>query len=234
MKVNPAWYTAITTGNLEQLKQSLPISDINQKYPTEKKTRYITPLILACRFYNKGENRLPIVEWLIDNGADVNLRDSMEYTPLHEACDPCENFISRPALIQLLLSRPEIVIDPTVYSADEGTRNTPLNWILSRSSTLSWTELKNWVTCVTILICKGARIDLVETQVPEWVNDLVLCRKNCKKAALLMVGIRRFQRSEVMRVNGKDVACLIAKHVLSTQIHPAWKHRGDQHPKPKE
>lgn len=102
---------------------------------------------------------------------------------------------------------------------------TPLQRLLSRSSTLPSEIFDNWMTSVTLLICKGARIDLVQSKVPEWVSDLISSRKNCKKAALLLLGMKRFRLSEVMRINGKDAVCLIAKHVVSTQIHPAWRYQ---------
>ncbi|XP_023723518.1 ankyrin repeat and SOCS box protein 3 isoform X3 [Cryptotermes secundus] len=53
-----------------------------QQYVNQRTMEGETPLLLACKFQDSTE----LVQMLLDCGADVNLGDNENHTPLHEAC----------------------------------------------------------------------------------------------------------------------------------------------------
>ena len=70
-----------------------------------------TPLLVACEYGHKN-----IVEYLLDNGCEINFRGTIKYTPLHRACSNGYRDI-----VQLLLSK------GANYNAKNNSNNTPLD-----------------------------------------------------------------------------------------------------------
>ena len=70
-----------------------------------------TPLLVACQYGHKT-----IVEYLLDNGCEINFRDENKWTPLHWACKNGHRDI-----VQLLLSK------GADYNAKSANGDTPLD-----------------------------------------------------------------------------------------------------------
>ncbi len=71
-------------------------------------------------------------------------------------------------------------------------------------------------TKIKILIAAGANIEGLD-DIPPWVSDYADAMKRCKLAAAVVVGIRRFGRSDVLQTQPRDVVGLIARAVLETK-----------------
>lgn len=112
--------------------------------------------------YACSKNHLKIVELLIDNGAQLNVRDKYGHTPLHRAAS-----LGHEKIVHLLLCQPTINID---VQDNEG--NTPLHLACEDGSN----------SVAISLVKKGANLTIQNQQekTPLELTEDVQLRKELK------------------------------------------------------
>ncbi len=73
------------------------------------------------------------------------------------------------------------------------------------------------------LLDHGAKLSRVTTSVPGWVRPFVEARERCRYAAVLLLGIRIFGHSAVLRSNNRNAIEELARAVWQTRLDPAWE-----------
>lgn len=73
-------------GNLEAMLILTKSDKINLSDPLKKTFHYdhLSPLQIACREYGE-HNNLEFIKFLLENNADVNVRNNLHWTSLHKA-----------------------------------------------------------------------------------------------------------------------------------------------------
>jgi len=164
-----------------------------------------------------------IQELVRDCGADVNyFVDSFSpATPLHYACSQAacaddDNLLGYLAIAETLLEG-GANIDPI------GIYETPLARAMGDYFT---PHTRSRAACVEFLLNRRANLNRAKAcskyGFPQWVKDLVQRRENARKATILVLGSRRFQRSTVLASNNMDVIRLIGKEIWRSRYDPAW------------
>jgi len=126
-------HKAANKGDIETVKQYLDAGmDVNAKYKGR------TLLHAAA-----GRGREVIVELLIDNGANVNVKDALAATPLHEAANIGDN-----ELVELLIAKGADVNANDIYGS------TPLHKAAHRGRK----------AVVTLFISKGADVNAINRE----------------------------------------------------------------------
>ncbi len=209
----PAWVAFCMGGHLQSLQRRIMPQNVN----TER-WDHDAPLTTAARF-----GQAKAVEWLLQIGADAKHHGS---AALRCAADK-GHFNIMAMLLQhgadvnvvmlhsvhdvatvRLLVRAGISIDAPVY------------WSIQTTSLCY--ALRHYSEDVArALIDCGAKLDLVQSPIPDWVPAFVAARKSCRYAALLLMGIRK--RSAVLSSNNRDAIKLVASAVWQTRMDPGWE-----------
>ncbi len=156
----------------------------------------VTPLYMACRV-----GHADAVKWLLQQGADPNRYFAL--SPLHVACnDEC---------VRLLLAAGANPNATTKYGG-----HTVLCLLNNRCASFDGS-----VRIIRLLIKHGLR-DIRENNVCSVSIGLFRAREQCRRVALLLLGLRRFRHSTVLNMNGIDVVRLIATHVWDTRVDDVW------------
>lgn len=87
-------------------------------------------------------------------------------------------------------------------------RGQPLDGVID-SRTLNF---PNKPAIAALLLYAGARMDH-RFITPKWVKQIAVDVNGCKHAMLLLVGLRRFERSPVLQSQPRDIIKLIACHI---------------------
>jgi len=146
-----------------------------------------TLLHWACRL-----GRMRCVAWLLQNGADAELRDTSNLTPLHLAAANCN------AGCVALLLRHGAYVDPVSVSVG---RWTPLSDAVDQG----------YEQTARLLLDAGASVELArekteeDLEIPPWVDDFLRARKACAKAVIAFVGSSDRQHRDVARLVGKMI-----------------------------
>lgn len=126
----------------EMPETALRLLKANPEWTNKRDRDWRTPLHLASRF-----DFLEVIEWLCENGADINSEANNELTPLH--------FASTPETVALLLKyKPEL-------EANEGSgRESVLqskaeSFVIARTPT----QKMRWKTICDLLVEAGAKVD---------------------------------------------------------------------------
>ncbi len=155
-----------------------------------------TPLMHAASY-----GHVDSTAWLLQHGGCVRFTNHCKWTALH--------FAEEPHVIRLLIKAGADV------EARERMGWTPLAFAIANNQTER----------VRALIDAGAKVENVHLgyDVPDWVMALVMARKRCRSAALLIVGIRRFCRSSVVIGQDRCVVALVARAVWETRLWDQWR-----------
>ncbi len=211
-------------------------------------------LYYACLYHKPENNRLRMIKWSLDNGADVN-NTTNGSTILYEFVISKTEYSGIPALLECFLSYPNIKLwtksshgrtalefmvsnesedrsgrtglqymlaNESYKSWQSDNFGTSLFDILNNSSLMSQERCGNWMKCIQLFICNGARLGWPRKKIPQWIEDFMEARKLCKKAAVTVIGLNRFARSPVIKINNRDVLGLIGRYILVTQMNPYW------------
>lgn len=155
-----------------------------------------TPLFYACTLGSHD-----CVRWLLENGANADVmcpNTGVMETPLYTACHHARNY----QCVDLLLGLGRAYITPGIMvDAIHKDRREMTRLLLSYGGSVR-------VSC-----WKPA---------PPWWTELLQARERCRRAAVVLLGIRRLRRSAVLKTNGMDVIRLVARHVWRTQLLEKW------------
>jgi ankyrin repeat protein len=179
----------------------------------------LTPLLWAC--YHDHEQ---VVQVLLEHGADIEAKDSQDWTPLHYAC-----YKGRVAVVNELLSR--------------GANNEAMN---NRGSTpLHIASLNDHLAIVKALVSKGANILAANNQGEHPINVLAVSEGHSEVAKYLLQQLyattRRLPLHEVLKdltwigdPNSSDIPPLRAaldRNVLGTDdVVEIVEHLVDRNP----
>jgi hypothetical protein len=158
-----------------------------------------TALHDACTIGN-----VECVKYCLEMKANVNVRDSNGWTPLHLACGAASSV----AVVILLLDAGALV---DVAAADGCT---PLY--------CAFCNKKNSHQIARLLLDRGARIvsnvQLKLPAIPNWVNSFISLRARHRSAATTIIGIHKYRRTNVTGNNDINVLKLIGKHIWSFRM----------------
>jgi ankyrin repeat protein len=186
-------FVAAGVGNLQQMRVALTVENVN-----DVDDNGWTALHYAVYHRASADS----ITYCIDTGANVNARNRHEYTPLHYA-----SFFGDVIVVCTLLDAGAIIDAPTIDGW------TPLHCSIQR----------NHVAVARLLVDRGARLSNVILNVkvpaiPDWLTTFIESRSNCRTAAIIIVGIRKFHRKNVPGNNDVNVLRLIGKHIWSTRM----------------
>lgn len=193
------WQDAIFDDDVESLKQCIDVSRIDEFTSTNGHC-YWNPLQYAIQ-----KEAWKAVDWLLEKGSNPFVPDENGVTALYLATrEGTEEFV----LNMLRYCRHCDVNQRTMYE-----HRTVLDESLSRE----------FVQVSKQLVCLGAHL---ESSAPLWLREFANGRMACKKAAVTVVGCRKFHRSSVLETNALDVVKLIARYVWETRANTSgWKKR---------
>jgi hypothetical protein len=155
-----------------------------------------TPLYFAC---SKGSFRC--VRWLLENGADANIECGNGFsleTPLFAAAHTARSYECVNLMLRIGRAR---ISDGVMLEAIHDDRREMTRLLLSYGGSV---RVRPW------------------SPTPPWWTELLYARKRCRRAAVVLVGIRRLRQSAVLASNGMDAIRLVAMHVWRTQLFEKW------------
>lgn len=169
-------------------------------YPVErvnkKNKRGQTPLFYACTL-----GSVHCVRWFLENGADANVScadGSGTATPLYVAMHKAGSY----ECVELLLRIGRANISSIIMrAAIDGDKREMTRLLLSHGGSVSV---------------------LVWSPAPPWWMEILQSRERCRRAAVVLMGIRRMRRADVLETNGMDAIRLIAMRVWRTQLYEKW------------
>jgi hypothetical protein len=179
-------------GNLQHLRAALRnvnVEDVNSSGWT----------VLHCATY-KGH--FDCVEYCIEFGANVNARNNDGWLPLHLAS------LNRHVDIVRILLDAGAIVDAT--------------------NNFGWTPLCRAIVdkhddLVRILIDRGAKVsNILDKQfcaIPDWVTTFIQSRSKCRFAAILIIDIHKYHRTNMTGNNDINVIKLISKHIWSMRMN---------------
>jgi len=180
--------------DFQSLKKVLNASNVNSC-----DLDYWTPLHLAATQCVDTD----IMSWLVrDLGADVNATSKRGNTPLSLAVSPFRRAPSYFSNVKLLL---------------ESRAN--INGCVPLDDFQQATTYECLFNVVWLLLDYGAKLP---EDAPNSLLRMHNARQSARRAAVTIVGIRRFRHSKVMNINGMDTTRLIGK--LIWQNRKQWKY----------
>jgi ankyrin repeat protein len=140
-----------------------------------------------------------ILHYLVTScGVDVNQK--CRYTPLQ-----CAVMQRKSNCVRMLL---QLGADMEDRFVGTGRNDTPFQRAIRDGSH----------ECARIFIDYGAPLAQVKEVGPvKWAFDHIAARKQCFKAALLLLGLRRYRQSSVLNSSPLDIIKMISYHVWSTR-----------------
>jgi len=192
------------TDNAIELRRILNKDNINSTFDSGDSILHV---VCACRYHN-----VEMISWIISLGADINGLNKGFQMPLHIA-----TFESDLVMMEILLK-----LGSHARSRDKRSTYSPLYFsIMDRS-----------YDCMNILLRRGANLTDSEhrTDPTEFCKNRLnytiecnACRKKAQSSIVAFIGLKRFNKSAVLRSNHMDVIKMIAQHVWVTCIDPIWK-----------
>jgi hypothetical protein len=78
-----------------------------------------------------------------------------------------------------------------------------------------------------LLIERGAsitnvKLDVKLSSIPDWIHKIITSLSNCRRAALILIGIHRYHRTTITGKNDTNVLRVIGKHIWSCRMDYAW------------
>lgn len=110
----------------------------------------------------------------------------------------------------------------------------PLKYILTHRNAAKHTTAEHaYDRSARMLLDRGARWkkDILRGMIPDWVRTFTAARKRCRKAVLLVIGLRCFraaaaaqQQQQISLLNmDKNLVQLVAKHMWATRGDENWE-----------
>ena len=200
----------LRNNNLEKFKNLVNKGNVGQQVTLNRNTQSILHIVCRARYNLKDSPTF--VEYLI-NECDVNIDalDSFQLTPLHQSV--CDSYLhqSNSACVLTLLK-----LKANVNSRAHEYADTPLERVMSclySSSTLSlmWT-----------LVEFGAKTyqqeyDGSHSKSLFSLKSIMNGRTFARRAALTLVGIRKYRRSQVLNLQDSNISIMIAKIVWESR-----------------
>jgi ankyrin repeat protein len=187
-------------GDIQKLRVTLTPENINDTFG-----RGWTVLHYLIR---SGNGSVECAKYCVDLGADLTARDGDECTPLYLASADERNS----GIVRVLLDANAIV------HATGSDGYTPL-----------YIALRNdYVNVAKLLIDRGAQVSNVEfdsvllTAIPDWVNTFIESRSTCRSVAIIFIGMRKYQRTNIIGNIDVNVLKLVSKHIWSSRMDDMW------------
>jgi ankyrin repeat protein len=182
-------FEAAGNGNIQQLRVLLTVDNVDDVFGSG----------WTALHYSTYESHYECVKHGIEMGANVNARDSTGWTPLYMA-----SMGRNIDIVRALLDANAIVDAQTDFGA------TPLV-IAIKNNSLSISKL---------LIDRGANASLTHIPFPEcqWVDTFIESRSTCRSVAIIVIGMRKYHRTNITGNNDVNVLKLVSKHVWSSRM----------------
>jgi len=147
---------------------------------------------------------LSCINWLTDQGADVNAFDERGETPLHDA---------------LRTRQYEVVLHLLRCGAQVDNLNefgqTPLGMAIQHSS------VNDTRAIVALLLTYGAKVsEMIKRS--QTLLELLECERGCRNVCVTLLGIRRFRRNQLLDQNVKDIFNIIVGMMWKTRYTNVW------------
>jgi hypothetical protein len=191
--MNRLQLSVATSGNLPRLRDVLTTKNVN-----DTDGRGCTALHWAAL-----EGHSDCVKYCLQMGANVNARDENGSTALHFASglDETVALLDAGALIDV---------------ADDF-EHTPLH------ATIRF----KLVGVMKLLVDRGAKVSNVKLDsylpnIPYWATTFVTSRLNCRSAAIIVIGIHKYHRTNITGNDDINVLKLVSKHIWSTRMDDDW------------
>lgn len=196
-------YDACQSGDLDHVKRYLPLDCVNAVNPPTG----MTFLNRACE-----NQQSSIIEWLMDNGADVRCTDRDDRTCLEKLIvtdGPCYA-----KAVYALLSRSK---ERSWLVNRKGYQNHMLHAI----DYAVYYQSREIVTIILKYGANPAHVTQHTRNLRPWFPRMLAGAQKCRTVATILWARQRviLGRSG----NGADVARLIAQHVLATQWNKEWE-----------
>jgi ankyrin repeat protein len=185
------------TWELQQLRVAVTVDNVNAVNNDGWK---------VLHFVAEGGS-VDCVKCCIEMGANVNASSRGGATPLHSA-----SLYGNVVIVRVLLDAGAIV------DANHFARFTPLKCAI----------FGNYGDVACLLMDRGAKVSNVKLDedvpaIPDWVTTFIESRSRCRSAAIVMIAIHKYHRTNVTGNNDINVIKLISKHVWSMRMDDAWK-----------
>jgi hypothetical protein len=203
----PQWFLAINADDIVSLQAAITDANLNEEYICPSNAAW-SPLIKAIR-----DEHTEAIIWLIRRGADLSRALADGDTPL---CAAFEEYGSTSTVFSFIL--------------DAGAKDVCIIKTYQRvSSPDSATHMIIKAPCTNhskILIrrmihsANGTAVLKGVPKLPPWVVRMLEARERCTQAATIVVGLRRFRRTNVVCM---EMARLLARYVMQTRGDEDWE-----------
>jgi ankyrin repeat protein len=192
-------FEAAGAGNLQTLRSLLTPNNVDDM---DERVYGCTTLHVAVMWAHD------CVKLCLELGANVNLRAIDGWTSLHFVIDDKMGYQIARELLDA-----EAIIDAPIIDALDGGETTPLQRALENTR----------VEVAQLLLDRGAKISNLKLAViPSWFTAFVASRSNCRGAAIIVIGIHKYHRTNITGNSDINVLRLVSKHVWSTRMDDVW------------
>jgi ankyrin repeat protein len=186
-------FKAARVGDLQELRLLLTRSNVGNVQPR---------IGLTALCYAAANGRADCVNYCLEVHADPNVSDNVGKIPLHYASTG-----GHVEVVRILLDAGSLIDSPNCVGL------TPLHFAI----------LDNRYDVARILLDRGAKLSTVlwDTRipkVPDWVTAFIASRSRCRYAAITIIGIHKYHRTNVTGNNDSNVLKLIGMHIWSCRM----------------
>ena len=165
-----------------------------------------TWLHYICSIYNEIENPDYIMRLVSEYGANVNEVNDLLLTPLYMVASRA-NY--RQKYIRALL---KCKANPNTHSSGGETVLDAVVWSGNLDNDVIW------------LLLEHGTIVHMHNHLPHIVLEMDTGRQHARRAAIVLLGIKRFRRSKMLDINSVDANRLVAKYVWESRVeYHTWQ-----------
>jgi ankyrin repeat protein len=184
-------FDAADSGNWEHLCAVLTLGNVDH---VSEYGRTALQLATLC-------GSLQCVRCCLNMGANVNKADRYGCTALHFAsaggADVARALLDAGATVD---AKTQHLCTP-LYNAIYGNNDDVAQLLIDRGANASTIELDRFVP-----------------EIPNWLESFVTFRSNCRRAAIFVIGIHKYHRTNLTGNNDINVMKLIGKHIWSSRM----------------
>jgi len=194
--------------DLVRLKETLHKDNINCLFGIDGDS--LLHMLCKAKYHN-----FEILNWMIGLGANVNARNRKDETPLHITAltgdyEKMEILIKAGAKTDC---KDDDGLIPLQYCTMPDTSKECIQLLVRYNPVLNNSELNK------------EQVGRPEP-ILKWIEEAMAARHYARTAAIILIGLKRFNKSLILKSNNMDVIRMIARLIWKSRIDPIWQQIG--------